>query len=1098
MKLLSLPTLLLTAVALVVAATRAGADELPILTADKAKLTGGITPVGDVDSFRLDLFPGDRATVKVKDAGPRRGLLANLGLEGPDGKPIAVTVNRQGSSRPSFSFDATQQGIHVVALAGSGDFGGGEGNYSFTSTIKRAKAPKTSLSDPGGGTFAIPIRVSDGALLDVKLATKKGGFDIEGLYRPDGRAEAGFLAALSGKERRSVKAKKFAVTGGFGTYELRGAYDAGSNVKVKVKVRAAEARSAALTDAEPAFDPFLDPFPSSGIEGTLVTVVGKHLQVGRGNSETELSEDLADPAGGAFAVRFAGVEESFIDLLVTSQGGGFDLTELVGPEGRAEAAFPSSLEDEPPPGRDPRTYAKTDPVAGFRLSQGPGVYELRGTYDAGATVHVELTVIRGDGADPSRLPRVWLGAQEIDPALIENPFDQVLRFRVPSGLAADTRYDIAVRNSDGQGAVARDAFFFVPAPRVSGLTQTEAGPAGGRSFRILGEDFRQGVVVLFDDVVVQPDFVLSNRIDLVAPPHAPGDVYPKVRDDLGQIAISPVAFTYLDIGSNTITSVVPSSLQGIGGETVTVTGADFGLDTVLTLDGRTVDAQRNSATELQFVAPDLAGGTYELRVQDAYEQSSTANVEVHAFVDGSGSAIPAPLTDEGAIDGWRASRVLVGDVTGDDVDDLVLLRPSTAFGADADRPRVRILAADGSGGFSDATDGIPAVSETDDWRADDGALVDVDGDDDLDLVLITDGALDGGSRSSLRLLLNDGAGTFTDATASAMPAATSWGDRNQGSALVVADVDGQNGPDLVLVHTTSFSEVVNESPPLPDPPPDPLPDPVLVTYYYGGTRVLLNDGDGVFARDDGALPGVDADSLHRFEGAAIAAADVDGQNGIDLVITADGVQEDPDSQGTYLRRAVLLLNDGSGTYTDASDTWLPAPSGAEHLQGDHVLFADHDGDGDDELVILSDTRIVTPGTGSLADMPALRIFENDGDSFAAIGSDVLPDLGADDRLQCNAVAFGDLSGDDKPEIVLVSPQAPTFGERGMRVLVRVGDAFAEGTEGLPSPLLSDDGRGRDVVLADVDGDGDLDIVLVRDESDQTVRNTRVFVNPRLE
>jgi hypothetical protein len=1093
MKLPSPSQILITGALAALLVAPALADGLPILTGEKSQLTGGITPVGDADHFRLDLFPGDRATVKVKDAGPKRGLLSTLRLMDPDGRDVPVTVKRQGSAKPSFSHTATTAGIHVVELTGDpGGFGGADGNYTFTSKIKRAKAAKSTLDAPGGGTFAIPIQVSDGALVDVKAKTKKGGFDIEGLFRPDGLPEPGFVESLKGKPRLNVKSKKFATTGGFGTYELRGTYDPGSRVKVAFKVRHAGGRKTRIADDEPRFDPFLAPFPSTGVPGTIVTAIGQNFRVESGSAVTPVRASFDDASGGVLVLRIGIVEDSILDVNITSKDGGFDLVGLFGPNGREEREFLDALD------LTGRTSAATRPTAPFTTTRGTGYYELRGQYDAGAKVTVEIDVVRGDGADADGLPRVWVGTVEVDPHVIENPFDQVLRFPVPEGLVAGTTYDIVVRNADGQGASAEEAFYYVPPPTITGLSETEAGPAGGRSLRILGRDFRADIVVIFDGETVQPSFVLPTRIDVQAPPHAPGDVFPRVLDDLGQGATSPVALTYLDIGSNTITSMDPASLQGIGGESVTVTGEDFGPDSVLTLDGRPVGAVRVSSTEMTFVAPDHADGTVDLRVEDQYEQASVLPVEIRAITDVSAAAIPEPLTTENAVDGWRAARVLHGDVTGDDEVDLVLIRAAAAFGADVDRQRLRILAGDGMGGFTDATSGIPAITATDDWRARDAALVDVDGDDDLDIVLITDALLDDGDRSSLRLLANDGDGGFTDVTDTSMPAGTTAGDVNQGVAIAVADVDGQNGPDLVISHSTFFQETIDESPPLPDPPPEPLPEPVLVTYYYPGTRVLLNDGDGVFTRDDGALPDVDEDSLHHFEGDTLAAGDVDGEDGVDLVLTADEVREDPDSPGAYLRRAVLLKNDGSGTFSDASDTWLPVGSGAEYLQGDRIALVDYDGTGGLDLVVLSDTRLVTPGTGTQADVPALRIFENGGTSFAAPESDILPGIDGQDALQGSSVAFGDLSGDGRPDIYLVSPLAPNAGERGGRALVWTDDRFVAGNEGLPSPLTSDDGRGRDVLLLDVDGDTDLDVVIVRDEPDQSVRNTRVFVNPRVE
>jgi len=154
-----------------------------------------------------------------------------------------------------------------------------------------------------------------------------------------------------------------------------------------------------------------------------------------------------------------------------------------------------------------------------------------------------------------------------------------------------------------------------------------------------------------------------------------------VRDEHGQTSASPQLLTYLDIGSNAITSTSPSSLQGIGGQTITVTGEDFSADSVLTPAGAPIAATLVDATTMTFVAPAHTGGAFELKVQDQYEQSDTLDLAIGAFTDDTDSIIPTPNTGTGVADSWRATHILKGDVTGDGVVDLVIQRRRPPTGA---------------------------------------------------------------------------------------------------------------------------------------------------------------------------------------------------------------------------------------------------------------------------------------------------------------------------------------------------------------------------------------------------------------------------------
>ncbi|MCG3134719.1 MAG: hypothetical protein HMLKMBBP_02070 [Planctomycetes bacterium] len=970
------------------AAAPAAAGESPAPIRGNDRVSGEIAPAGDVDGFAIDLFPGETISVKTKTLGPVRGLLFALSMTGPSGGDVPLVVKGALTPKASFSFTATDAGTHVIVVAGGPEpLAGGVGNYEISFKVKRSKTPKGSFRDAAGGDIVHAFDVTDGSLLDIKASTPKGSLQLVELRRPDGSAEPGFGAAVTlSSNGRKAYAKVFPVTGGTGTYELRGTYAAGARAAVNVKVNRGEAPRTVRFLAEPRFDPFFDPFPSEGVAGTVINVVGT-------------------------------------DFAVLSDG--------VGP----------------------------DVLPGFRV-----------------------------------------GGVAVDPADVTNPNGGIFQFPAPAGLAAGQTYDILAENPDGQRALAEDAFRVVPPPAPSSMTPSDAGPAGGRSVRISGANFRSGSLVLFGGNIAQPNVVLTNRIDVRAPAHAAGVVEVVVRDEFGQETAVPGAFTYLDIGSDSIASLAPTAPQGIGGETVTVTGADFAADSVFTLDGADLATTLVSPTSVTFTMPPRAGGTSALRVTDQYEQSASLSFTVRGFTDVTSTAVPAPTSTTDRVDSWRATKVIATDANKDGIRDLVLITSSKAVAPSAALPRVRILRGNSDGTFTDRTAAdMPSVTGDIDFRARDAVAFDADGDTYEDIALVTDDKVSEPAVSSLRILMNDGTGKFTDGTSSRIPAVTSYGDANQGVAIAAANFDNAGGTDLLVLHTGYFTKqtdtVTDPGDPLAVPP---IPPTIVTTYeHFAGLRLLLNGGTGIFTRSTGFVPAVLDTDEQQFQGDTLAVGHADGNGRPDVFLSRTAPLEFPASSGTWVRTGRLLTNSGSA-FTDATATWLPAASDPEYLHAFRAVFADADGDGDQDLLLASTGALTSPGTGTVSDASALRLLRNGGSSFT-FATGVFPAKSSSDVNQCDGLAVGDLTGDGNVEIVIVSARAPDAGGYAGRILAGTGSAWTRSTAVLPSPGASDDSRGAHVLLADLGaggGDGDLDVVIVREDSDDTARNTRILRNER--
>lgn len=213
---------------------------------------------------------------------------------------------------------------------------------------------------------------------------------------------------------------------------------------------------------------------------------------------------------------------------------------------------------------------------------------------------------------------------------------------------------------------------------------------------------------------------------------------------------------------------------------------------------------------------------------------------------------------------------------------------------------------------------------------------------------------------------------------------------------------------------------------------DGLPDIAIVAEDDQTNEFYINSGDGTFVDASDRIP-VSGTSN------AVLALDVDADGDHDLLIGNNGAN-------------VLLLNDGAGNFTDASDERLPTQEDTTQ----DIEAGDIDGDGDPDLII--------------ANEQANRILINDGKGFFTDETQV--------RLATNKITqetreadLGDVDNDGDLDLVLANVAWSGLDPTD-RLLLNDGSGIFTRSD----TFLADSVFSVDADFADIDGDGDLDII----------------------
>jgi len=192
---------------------------------------------------------------------------------------------------------------------------------------------------------------------------------------------------------------------------------------------------------------------------------------------------------------------------------------------------------------------------------------------------------------------------------------------------------------------------------------------------------------------------------------------------------------------------------------------------------------------------------------------------------------------------------------------------------------------------------------------------------------------------------------------------------------------------------------------------------------------------------------------------AVALGDVDGDGDLDMVVGNGGFR----GASSYGQQNRLYLNDGTGGFKDVTASHLPKDRADTHA----VALGDVDGDGDLD-VVCGNGAPLNSGRNSGEQN---RLYLNDGKGKFTDATSRLPwvvDLTA-------AVALGDVDGDKDLDLVTGDWGNWTFhGPTNRRLYLNDGKGnFKDVTA---SRLPTDNDSTLGLVMGDVDGDRDLDLV----------------------